>query len=64
MNFKSRFKEGRDFLSQEVILANLLFHMQLSKNAILGIVSTLPTATKLVTECNELLPAISELLGL
>lgn len=35
-----------------------------SKNAILGIISTLPTATKLVQECNKLLPAIAQLLGI
>ncbi|MEA5533228.1 hypothetical protein [Crocosphaera sp. XPORK-15E] len=35
-----------------------------SKNALMGIVATLPTATKLVQECNQLLPAIAKLLGL
>jgi hypothetical protein len=44
--------------------SNLKKLAKLSKNAILGIVSTLPTATKLVIECNQLLPAISQLLGL
>ncbi|MGB5595407.1 MAG: pentapeptide repeat-containing protein, partial [Crocosphaera sp.] len=44
--------------------SNLKKLAKLSKNAILGIVSSLPTATKLVRECNELLPAISQLLGL
>ncbi|ACB51329.1 rfrA family pentapeptide repeat [Crocosphaera subtropica ATCC 51142] len=44
--------------------SNLKKLAKLSKNAILGIVSTLPTATTLVVECNKLLPAISQLLGL
>ncbi|MGK7957438.1 MAG: hypothetical protein AB4063_19620, partial [Crocosphaera sp.] len=44
--------------------SNLKKMAKLSKNAILGMVSTLPTATKLVTECNQLLPQISQLLGL
>ncbi|MDJ0845463.1 pentapeptide repeat-containing protein [Crocosphaera sp.] len=44
--------------------SNLKKLAKLSKNAIFGMVSTLPTATKLVIECNELLPQISQLLGL
>ncbi|MEM8779543.1 MAG: pentapeptide repeat-containing protein [Cyanobacteria bacterium P01_G01_bin.49] len=37
---------------------------RLSKNALMGIASNLPNATKLVQEFNKLLPAIAQLLGL
>ena len=39
-------------------------YANLSKNALIGIGKNLPHATKLVEGCNELLPAIAELLGL
>nr|MDJ0732300.1 pentapeptide repeat-containing protein [Crocosphaera sp.] len=37
---------------------------KLSKNALIGIAANLPNATKLVQECNKLLPEIAQLLGL
>ncbi|WP_107669358.1 hypothetical protein [Cyanothece sp. BG0011] len=37
---------------------------KLSKNALIGITSNLPKATKFVQECNQLLPAIAQLLRL
>ena len=37
---------------------------KLSKNALMGIASNLPHAAKFVQECNELLPAIAQFLGL
>ena len=44
--------------------SNLKKLAKLSKNALIGIASNLPNATKLVQECNQLLPEIAQLLGL
>ncbi|MGK7954520.1 MAG: pentapeptide repeat-containing protein [Crocosphaera sp.] len=44
--------------------SNLKKYAKLSKNALIGIVANLPNATRLVQECNQLLPEIAQLLGL
>ncbi|MDJ0659966.1 MAG: pentapeptide repeat-containing protein [Crocosphaera sp.] len=44
--------------------SNLKKYAKLSKNALIGITANLPNATRLVQECNQLLPEIAQLLGL